>query len=690
MAAPPFRVKAIYAYSSEHSDDLNFPQDTIITVTELEDDDWYVGEYISAEGETKSGLFPKNFVEHYEPAPPPRPTRAARPKPAESPAVQTPASPTVSKPKTEEADSSRQNIDALASSTPAEEPVPVIPAPKPAPAPAPSEAPAQPPAAPKLEAAQPAKKPPPPIAEKSSSFKDRLAAFNKQGAAPIAPFKPGGSAPSTFIRKPFVAPPPSRNSYVPPVNREPAPQKIYRREEDPEIAQRKAEDEEAAEKAGLTAHAQPEAAEGNEDAPKPVSLKERIALLQKQQQEAAARRAGETVQKKKPERPVKKRVESHDGQEASRASIDQPEGERATRDSSDIPREAPVRKASKPPAIPREREVSDGNEADQSAAGETTEDNEHDSSTEEEPEPMRHPKALTAEPDAVEEEDETEEGEEEEIDEEERRQLALRERMAKLSGGMGMGAMFGGPPGGMAMPGMGGAPAPRKKPTLQRKHTEEAEEPPTRAPMVPIPGMGLPGLTRSMSSESGVTVGKEDEGHPIKSERAADEVPDIEEVKHASQTERHAPPPPPHGTHLILPPDRLVYCERAPSQSRKHVKSRTITFWDEPQCHQENVPDFSGHGLVNELEKHYVKDSRPLEERSRGNIQRYRLSSGEDYSERVVCRKPLGPYSSPQLRFTRSLQSTASCSYLSERCALSWILGSPQIAYLYYLVMCLC
>ena len=77
-----------------------------------------------------------------------------------------------------------------------------------------------------------------------------------------------------------------------------------------------------------------------------------------------------------------------------------------------------------------------------------------------------------------------------------------------------MGAMFGGPAGGMAMPGMGGAPAAKKKkPALERKSTmDEPEEPMARVPMVPIPGMGMPGMTRSMSQESSLTAGM-DEGH---------------------------------------------------------------------------------------------------------------------------------------------------------------------------------
>ena len=62
-----------------------------------------------------------------------------------------------------------------------------------------------------------AAKAPPPVAEKPSSFKDRIAAFNKTAAPPIAPFKPGGQGNTTgFVKKPFVAPPPSKNSYIPP------------------------------------------------------------------------------------------------------------------------------------------------------------------------------------------------------------------------------------------------------------------------------------------------------------------------------------------------------------------------------------------------------------------------------------------------------------------------------------------
>ena len=78
MVKPPFHVKALYEYSSPHEDDLGFPSDQVITVTEEEDADWYYGEYEDASGVKREGLFPKNFVRMYEPETPPRPSRLSR------------------------------------------------------------------------------------------------------------------------------------------------------------------------------------------------------------------------------------------------------------------------------------------------------------------------------------------------------------------------------------------------------------------------------------------------------------------------------------------------------------------------------------------------------------------------------------------------------------------------------------
>ena len=487
MASPPFKVKASYEYKSTHEDDLNFSVGQIITVTEEEDDDWYIGQYTEASGETKSGLFPKNFVERYEPAPPPRPARTARPKPAEAPPpsqIEEPSEPEPQAAAPIAAEKSVEEIPAL--STPAEK----------------SGTQEQPPSAPKPTSAAPksGKGPPPPVAEKSSSFRDRIAAFNKPAAAPIAPFKPSSSATSTFIKKPFVAPPPARDSYVPPP-REPAPQKVYKREEDPEIAERRAQDQEDAERAGLAP------ADGQEEEEvKTVSLKDRIALLQKQQMEQAARRA-EHVHKKKPERPQKKRTGSYDREEnVPRDNADVEAADVTTRDSSDTTpldgARAPVRRPSRGPKSPiitsNDRELfSDGNDADQSAAGETEDAGASTLDEDEDASKSRQQAAAVQPPQEDEIGDEEDATEEEEMDEETRRQIALRERMAKLSGGMGMAGMFGPQPG-IAMPGMAGG-LKKKRPTLEAKPTDDTEpvpaSPPPRIPMIPIPGMG--GVIRS-------------------------------------------------------------------------------------------------------------------------------------------------------------------------------------------------
>ncbi|OTA90298.1 hypothetical protein M434DRAFT_78108, partial [Hypoxylon sp. CO27-5] len=62
MAAVPFKVKAVYEYTSTHEDDLPFGIGQIITVTDEEDADWYAGEYIDDLGVRREGIFPRNFV----------------------------------------------------------------------------------------------------------------------------------------------------------------------------------------------------------------------------------------------------------------------------------------------------------------------------------------------------------------------------------------------------------------------------------------------------------------------------------------------------------------------------------------------------------------------------------------------------------------------------------------------------
>lgn len=550
-----FKVKAVYDYASPHDDDLSFASGQVITVTEEEDADWYVGEYTDDSGVKQAGLFPRNFVERFEPQPPPRPNRASRYQPLEAAAE--PALPVLPV----------QPTPAAPQSQP--EPAPEQPqsAPEPAPEPTPAPAPEQhqqppplqiPPAASKPEPAaalsptspRSAKKPPPPIAVKSNAFRDRIAAFNQPAAAPIQPFK-ASAPPPTFVKKPFVAPPPSRNAYVAPPKE--APQvKTYRRDEDPEIADRQAQDQEAAERSGLTAaSAHPDDAE--DEGPK-LSLKERIALLQKQQQEQADRAAAAMQHKEKPKRPVqKKRLDSHEGGPADDSEdteldkvVSAGSTTRPSTDHGRPPRSSHDVRSPDSHFSERERErdlLSDANDADQSGAGDTEDQGDSTSVEGDEkrtvsnhpPVPARAPAAPTRDPDVTDErpvakdaqdegqEEEEEEEEEDEMDAETRRKLELRERMAKMSGGMGMPGMFGGIP-------MGGLP-PKKKKSTGDKKADDAEEPHVpqqRVAMFPMPGMPV----RSPEPETRqLAVDKEDEPeHPITSAHAADEVPDVEDV----------------------------------------------------------------------------------------------------------------------------------------------------------------
>ncbi|KAF4997907.1 hypothetical protein FGRMN_3546 [Fusarium graminum] len=551
--AMPFKVKAIYEYSSPHEDDLNFGIGQVITVTEEEDADWYGGEYQDDQGVKHEGIFPRNFVEKFEPTAPPRPARtrtkkepeAAQPveditSPPPPPVQQAP--PPVPAPEPEpEIEEAQEPIYKHSAPEP---PAPAVPehgpskpaesapvaAPPPTtapkavepPAPAPAPAQAQVPAA-----ASPKPKPsvPPPVTGKPStnSFRDRIAAFNKPAAPPVAPFKPSGLAGTGtgFVKKPFVAPPPSRNAFIPPPQQTPTA-KVYRRDEDPEIKEREAETQGQAERAGLV----PTEGQGGEgeDQPKPTSLKERIALLQKQQQEQAARHADAVAKKEKPKKPQKKResIGYADAPAETEASPQEPQTPLERTDTQDTEARKSIEEPqpSRMPPPPRRRSskgpaaepVHDGNEADMSGAGDTTEG--ADDVTEREdsdnvPKPATQAPSLPIHagppPEAPRKEEseevEDEEEEEEEMDPEVRRKEELRARMAKMSGGMGFHGMFGAPKPAPTPP-----PKKKKAPKPERASIDEAMEdsspasytaPPVPA-MMPLPGFG--GLSKPEES----------------------------------------------------------------------------------------------------------------------------------------------------------------------------------------------
>lgn len=590
MSSIPFKVKAIFEYNSGIDDDLIFPNGQIITVTEEEGDDWYVGEYMDASGDKQNGLFPRNFVEKYEPAAPPRPVRS-RPKKDVIAADEPDVGPDTHS--TEEPQASARIIEP----TPVYQHQPVEEKPIAAPPPKVEVPDPEPP-----KHIQATKTAPPPVADKPSSFKDRIAAFNKGNQAPVAPIKPLAPAGGTgFIKKPFVAPPPSRDAYVAPAQQQAPVQKVYRREEDPEITERQAQNQEDAERAGLASNTGGE----GEDMPKPTSLKERIALLQKQQQEQAARRADLVQHKEKPKMPIKKRTESNDtisvpvdvetvelarsptGGSAQRVSIDS---------SREVSRPTARRQSRDQRAYdPRAREVvSDGNEADQSGAGDTTEEAEVSTEVEDSDERMRTsapapagrmpggPPSRTTSYDTHAEFREEEEDAEEDDDEaaEVRRKEELRQRMAKMSGGMGMAGMFGAPMG-ASMAG----PSPRaKRPSGSsgdyRPSMDQTPASPTqRVPMIPMAGMQMQRAESPEPVDAETAVEQEPEQVlPITAGRNAEEVTDVEDLAPRRaptmrQDVRSLPPQAPQGKlHFFGAP------KTREDRRRSLLRSRSIDF----------------------------------------------------------------------------------------------------------------
>lgn len=572
----PFRVKAVYDYASPHDDDLSFPNGQVITVTDEEDVDWYFGEYVGLDGSKHQGLFPRNFVERYEPETPPRPLRSTRSKkePEHVPDLQEPPEPDTSETAHEDAVKS-----SLQKSVVDEPPVAKV-------SNAPENQPdSQPPVrgsgaynmssnsnkhATKPSTSTFSKPKPPPVEDHAvvGSFRDRIAAFNKPAAPPVAPTKPTGlSQPGGlgFIKKPFVAPPPSKNAYVPPP-REPPTQKIYRREE--EMSLQTSSNPVDTNLSNLPPLSAAAADVDTEDQPKPTSLKERIALLQKQQMEQAARHVETAQKKEKPRRPPKKRTDSSqtggtvestaDGQDLERLNEGDIGGDPPVQSGHELQsgaRSSTRRRRSKDaipatsPIVPSREPFSDGNDADQSGAGDT-EDGDDVSTGRDEigekprtkmpPLPQRGPNVLQEqheatekERDADEEEAEEDEEEEEDMDPEVKRRLEIRERMAKMSGGMGMAGMFGP---------SGGAPnlSSRRQKTSGSSAKESApgenttghDSVTSRNPRM----MALPGLQRVQSPEQESRpqeVSKEEVTTPtsIIQGRQPEEMSDIEDLK---------------------------------------------------------------------------------------------------------------------------------------------------------------
>ena len=224
-----------------------------------------------------------------------------------------------------------------------------------------------------------------------------------------------------------------------------------------------------------------------------------------------------------------------------------------------------------PVAAPSKDLLSDPNDADQSGVGETEEGEEFSTGRDDSDEkPKRTPSFPLPKPsqppireaDVGDEEDNAdedvgEEDDDEAVDPEVRRRMEIRERMAKMSGGMGMAGMFG-PPGGLPpRSSTKQAPTPSDRKASGNSASRQLDSSASRAPPVPI--MPMPGLQKVRSperSEEQLEVGKETEDVPksVIQQRDAEETPDIEDIQEEPvppprrSTERSAAPPMPQGS----------------------------------------------------------------------------------------------------------------------------------------------
>ncbi|RVD80320.1 uncharacterized protein DFL_008222 [Arthrobotrys flagrans] len=510
-AGPPYTVCALYDYSSPHEDDLNFTTGQKIRVTEEEGTDWLHGQYHDNQGTLHQGIFPKNYVERVEePEPPKLPPVPVRPQHDDSKKAAPPAAP---------ADEPLKSPPKQAATPTAAAATPVEQNPPPKEQQQPTNRKSF--IAPRTKSETPK----PPLSPTSTeeddkpvgSFRDRIAAFNRSTATPLAPTHSQPRS-SGFIKKPFVPPPPSKNAFIPPVQQHVEPRRdTETRPPVPKEPPVNRQDEPAQQ----------------EEAPKVSSLKDRIAMLQSVQLNPAM--GGKP--KKPPKPPPKKKEESVPKPETQEA----PQLPELTSDGdSSLPRTS----------LETPRDSNEAAGESQNAAREAAHDTE--GTQESQPVPNQQDgvnpegaklsegagdarKAEGEDDEAEGGEEEGEEEEEEEVDPEIARRLAIRERIMKMSisGGMGgMGGMYGG------IPMMGGPAAYRPPPktpkmepsTVEPEPSSSSGPPPEQFRMIPILPMGrapVPPLPAQATADSDA------DDHSIRSPRPKHESDTDSPVKDA-------------------------------------------------------------------------------------------------------------------------------------------------------------
>ena len=412
----PFKVKALFEYKSDYDDDLTFAPGQIITVTEIEDEEWYSGTY-----DGKLGMFPKNFVEIIKEEEPPVKVPALRPtplvaksqEPAAIPATTAPASivpedsePTkefglISDPVHSQSGASEQKPESLETS--------------------------------KVD------KP----AATASTPKVPIPGLVMPGKAPLQRDDPYA------VKKQFFGA--GKSSYVPQIKPRDQSNIISHAYHD------------VAKNTDIVREHDNENEDEVPEEPK-MSLKERIAMLQKRQQEEAEREAA--ALKRREERKKEKQVQKN----STGGSVH-------TVGSEDDPVEAEEISPDIQQTIPEGSESAPVQNFDN--------ENEYDEEVQDEDKVVKDTHGAEVEEDS---DNDQEVGDEEaEEDDEDLKRRKLVERMAKISGGRNMFGMMG-------MPTPFGAPAaaPTKKKTTTTKPNVVKEETTSSVPAaIPIPGMSV-------------------------------------------------------------------------------------------------------------------------------------------------------------------------------------------------------
>lgn len=454
---PPFKVTSIFEYKSDYDDDLSFPVGVEITVIEIEDDEWYSGSYGG-----KTGMFPKNFVTLIE---------SSETKEADH-VAESPATPKVEPVKTLDPE---ENLKSLEESP--NEPV--------------------------NDSFKESPSKSPVVSTSSSSTANPISSPSKATVNQALPRVPtgGGLFPNQKIHDPysvkkqFVAAP--KSSYVPQINPRDDSKVIHNFHNDSK-----------SHPPPVNSIVNESTAVEEEPATPQLSLKERIALIQKQQQEEAEREAAAI--KKQQERKLREKEKAEEKKKLAEEKKLHAEEHKEGIEPSDILDSYAVEEQPEGHAHEHVLRLDEGHVELAELEGATIEPtlaNLKKSIGESEAAEQVHVHGVEEEEEAEEEEEVGEEaGDEEGSDDEELRRKKLVERMAKISGGRNMFGMMGG------MLPFGQAPPPKKEVPKREKPIEtQVSSGPTSpvAPIVQIPV--VPTDPRDSRAAETSSMGEEDD-----------------------------------------------------------------------------------------------------------------------------------------------------------------------------------